>query len=39
MTHRERMLAAMRGQAADQIPWAPRMDLAYIAWRARDAVP
>ena len=39
MTHRERMLAAMRGQATDQIPWAPRMDLAYIAWRAGGNVP
>ena len=39
MTRRERMLAAIRGQATDRIPWAPRMDLATIAWRARDAVP
>ena len=39
MTRRERMLAAMRGQATDRIPWAPRMDLATIAWRARGAVP
>ena len=33
------MLAAMRGEATDRIPWAPRMDLAYIAWRARNEVP
>ena len=39
MTHHERMLAAMRGEATDEIPWAPRMDLAIIAWRARHAVP
>ena len=39
MTHRERMLAAMRGQATDQIPWAPRMDLWYTALRARGTVP
>ena len=39
MTQRERMLAAIRGEATDRIPWAPRMDLAYISWRARDAVP
>jgi len=39
MTRHERMLAAMRGQATDQIPWAPRMDLATISWRARKAVP
>ena len=39
MTHRERMLAAMRGQSTDQIPWAPRMDLWYIAQRARKTIP
>ncbi|MDP6153551.1 MAG: hypothetical protein QF785_09260 [Phycisphaeraceae bacterium] len=35
MTHRERMLAAIRGEPTDQIPWAPRMDLWAIAHRAR----
>ena len=39
MTHRERMLATMRGEATDQIPWAPRMDLWYIAQRARGTLP
>ncbi len=39
MTHRQRMLAAMRGEPTDRIPWAPRMDLWYIALRARDNVP
>jgi uroporphyrinogen-III decarboxylase len=39
MTHRERMLAAMRGQGVDRIPWAPRMDLWYIAHRARGTLP
>ena len=39
MTHRERMLAAIRGEPADQIPWAPRMDLWSIAQRARGTVP
>ena len=39
MTHRERMLAAMRGEAVDRIPWAPRMDLWYIANRARGILP
>jgi hypothetical protein len=33
------MLAAIRGQPADQIPWAPRMDLWYIAQRARGTLP
>jgi len=39
MTHRERMLATIRGQPTDQIPWAPRMDLWYIAQRARGTLP
>ena len=39
MTHRERMLAAMRGRATDRIPWAPRMDLWCVARRARGTLP
>ena len=39
MNHHERMLATMRGEPTDQIPWAPRMDLWYIAQRARGTVP
>lgn len=39
MNHHERMLATIRGEPTDQIPWAPRMDLWYIAQRARGAVP
>ena len=39
MTHRERMLAAIKGEASDRIPFAPRMDLWYIAHRARGTVP
>lgn len=39
MTHKQRMLGAMRGEAVDRIPWAPRMDLWLIAQRARDTVP
>jgi len=39
MTHREQMLATIRGQPTDQIPWAPRMDLWYIAQRARGTLP
>ena len=39
MTHRERMLAAIRGEPTDQLPWAPRMDLWYIAQRARGTLP
>lgn len=39
MNHRDRMLAAMRGQPTDRIPWAPRMDLWTIAQRARGTLP
>ena len=39
MTHRERMLATVRGQPTDAIPWAPRMDLWSIARRARGTLP
>jgi hypothetical protein len=39
MTHRQRMLATIRGEQTDQIPWAPRMDLWYIAQRARGTLP
>ena len=33
------MLNAIRGQPTEAVPWAPRMDLWYIALRARDQVP
>ena len=39
MTHRSRMLATIRGEATDQIPWAPRMDLWTIAQRSRGTLP
>ena len=39
MTHRERMLAAIRGEATDRIPFAPRMDLWYIANKTRGSLP
>ena len=39
MTDRDRMMATIRGEPTDQIPWAPRTDLWYIALRARNAVP
>ena len=39
MTHRERLMAAVRGEPSDRIPWAPRMDLWYIAHRGRCTVP
>ncbi len=39
MTHKQRMLAAIRGEPTDRIPWAPRMDLWSIAHRARGKTP
>lgn len=39
MNHKERMLAAIRGDSTDKIPWAPRMDLWQIAHRIRGTLP
>jgi hypothetical protein len=39
MTHKERMLRAARGQFADQLPWAPRIDLWYKSNSFRGALP
>ena len=32
MTHKERILAACRGEVPDCIPWIPRLDLWYNAY-------
>ena len=39
MTPRERMLAAIRGNPTDRIPWAPRLDLWYKANRRAGTLP
>lgn len=39
LTHRARLLAAIRGEPVDQVPWAPRMDLWCLAQRARGTLP
>lgn len=39
MNERERMLACLRGEPTDQLPWAPRMDLWSIAQQARGTMP
>jgi len=39
MNERERMLAAIRGEPTDVLPWAPRMDLWAIAQKARGTLP
>ena len=39
MTHRQRILAALRHQPVDRIPWVPRLDLWYNANRYRGTLP
>lgn len=39
MSHRQRLLAAMRGDDAGGLPWAPRMDLWQISLAARGTLP
>jgi methanogenic corrinoid protein MtbC1 len=39
MTYKERMLAAIKGEQADVIPFAPRMDLWYAAHQAAGTLP
>lgn len=39
MTHKERMLKAARGEWADKLPWAPRIDLWYNANKRKGTLP
>ena len=39
MNERDRMLATLRGEPTDALPWAPRMDLWAIAQKARGTMP
>ena len=39
MSHKQRMLAAIRGEPTDRIPWAPRLDLWYDAHKRADTLP
>ncbi len=39
MNHRERMLATIRGEPTDALPWAPRMDLWAVAQEMRGTMP
>lgn len=38
-THRERILAAIRAEPVDRVPWVPRLDLWYAANRSRGTLP
>jgi len=39
MTHKERMMAAIKGEMPDVIPYAPRLDLWHAAHSAADTLP
>ena len=39
LTHRERVLGAMRGEMVDMIPYVPRLDLWWIANVTRGTIP
>ena len=39
MTHKQRMIAAVRGEPSDRISWAPRLDLWYRANRLARTLP
>ncbi len=39
MTHKQRVLAACRGQVPDRIPWIPRLDLWYNAHSRAGTLP
>ncbi len=39
MSNKERMMKAIHGEYADQIPWVPRFDLWYNAHRYRKTLP
>jgi methylmalonyl-CoA mutase cobalamin-binding domain/chain len=38
-THRTRVLAALRGEAVDRLPYVPRLDLWYLANSTRGTLP
>lgn len=39
MTHKERMLAVVKGEPVDRVPWVPRLDLWYNAHRRAGSLP
>ena len=39
VTHKQKMLATLRGEATDSIPWAPRLDLWYNAHKRARTLP
>jgi hypothetical protein len=39
MTHRERILAAIRGEVPDQLPWVPRLEFWHRARLRQGTLP
>ena len=39
MTHKQRMLAVIKGQTPDRLPWVPRLDLWYNARNSNPSFP
>ncbi len=39
MTHRERILAAIRGETPDRLPWVPRLEFWYRARIRQGTLP
>ncbi|MEW5818271.1 MAG: hypothetical protein AB1798_23145, partial [Spirochaetota bacterium] len=39
MTHKERMLATLKGESTDLLPFVPRMDLWYKANKKNKSLP
>lgn len=39
VTHRTRVLAALRGEQVDRLPYVPRLDLWYLANSTRGTLP
>ena len=39
VTHRSRVMAALRGEMVDRLPYVPRLDLWYLANSTRGTLP
>lgn len=39
MNHKQRIMAVLKKQAADHIPWVPRLDMWYLAHREKNTLP
>ena len=39
MNHKERIMAVLKKQAVDHIPWVPRLDMWYLAHKEKNTLP